>query len=195
MFLNTLYTKNLDGDSFRDKWKARIEKSLKHFIRRYTSVPGEGRPADIASKSLMHSAILMCENMAYHYYCEPWFFNINMLYSVYHEMLSQATGVRRLILRHVVFVMQRWYSEWPINFTDSEWEAIASMRIALAMGAHPRLGTQSLLNALDPDLLPRIMLQWQLSSFMAHGIEDFDGFVARWNALYVTEGLGLLSLH
>ena len=194
MFLNTLYATTSDGSSIRDAWWRRIETKLRNFVRRYTSVPANGQPADDASKSLMHAAVLMCIKMALHFSYEPSYFHATLLYSVYHEMLSEATGVRRLLLRRVVFVMPRWYYAWPTDFTEAEWEAITSMRMALAMSAHPRLGMQSPLNVLDPGLLPCIALHWQHSSFIASEISDLDKFVARWAALYATEEFGHLRL-
>jgi hypothetical protein len=197
MFLNTLYATTSNGGNIGDAWKKKIREILREFVGRYTTLPVNAEVTDIASKSLMHSSILMCENMAYHYYCDPFYFNI-----VAHEMISEATGLKRMLLRQVVFVMQRCNSGWPCNFTysewvgitDSEWESIASTRIALAMGSHPRLGADSPLSALDSGLLPCIALHWQRVRFSARGIDDFDEFVNQWNIRYADEDMGLLIL-
>jgi hypothetical protein len=192
MFLNTLYTTTLKGDSLRGAWKIMIHVKLREFIRRFTAGYGpDGQPIDFASKGFMHTAILMFQVIASEYLCEPFNFYITLLYSVIFEMVSDVTCTfsRRLILKHFFFVMQRWYCSSPFSLTDAEWERVTLMRMALAMSTHPRLGEDCLLNDLDPSLLPHIAVHWQHLRFPMYRTVDFvtnyDSLAPRWDKIWV----------
>jgi hypothetical protein len=201
MFLNTLHAKQPPpyNGSLRDALKSKIETILGNFIGRHAALQEKGQPVDFASKCLMHAAVLMFENIASQYLCAPINFYITMLYSVLHGMLSESRQTRLIILKYVLFFMRTWYNSSPFSITDVEWERNTSTRMALAMSAHPRLGTDCPLNLLDPGLLPRIALQWQHRSFpMWKTIDfatDFNKSAAKWAEIYTVDFLTTMGIY
>jgi hypothetical protein len=148
--------------------------------------------------SLMHAALWAYERLCY-LNLRFDLFDLETMNSVLHEMMQEAMvtpgkSQELTLLKCIVLIIKKKQFNDPYNSTAypwtlnaSDWAKIESMRLAVAMSQHPRLGAGSLMNALEPGVLHLVASQCY-NFFDWSARKDRSIIAARWVFLYRMEG-------